>query len=106
MLRRKMLWLEGLERNDCSRILNAGNGLNPLVHKVSDIGVAIDIELYQEIIVARRRVDFRGYFCVSKLICDIIGLAELTFDLDKEGDHFRLQRVALRDCGNFGRPRN
>jgi hypothetical protein len=86
--------LKGLEGDDRSRILYPRNCLDALIYKVSDIGITFDIELDQEIIVACRRIDFRGDLRVGKLIRDIIGLAELAFDLDKERDHFILLRVA------------
>ena len=43
----------------------------------------------QEIEVTGGRIDLRGDLGVGKLVGDLIGLAELAFDLDEKRDHAR-----------------
>src|SRR5881392_3964209 len=57
------------------------------VDEKTDIGHFIDVELHQQVVVAGGRVDFRGQLRVRELVRHLIGLAELAFDLDEEGDH-------------------
>jgi hypothetical protein len=56
-----------------------------------DVGCRLDIELNQQIELARRRIDFGSDFGIRQLARDFIGLAELPFDLDEKRDHARLQ---------------
>ena len=46
-----------LERDDGKRVLDAGQHLHLLVDEVADVGVLIDIELHQQIVMAGRGVD-------------------------------------------------
>ena len=75
-------------------VLDAGNDLDFLVDEVADVGVVIDIELHQEIVIARGGVDFRSDLGLGERIGDGVGLAELAFELDEEGNH----RCRLRKC--------
>src|ERR1700744_5161327 len=74
-------------------VLDAGNDLDLLVDEVADVGVVIDIELHQEIVIARGGVDFRGNLGLGERVGDGVGLAELAFELDEEGNH----RCCLRE---------
>src|ERR1700735_4592126 len=51
---------ERLEGDDGMGVLDAGNDLDLLVDEVADVGVVIDIELHQEIVIARGGLDLRG----------------------------------------------
>jgi hydroxyethylthiazole kinase len=80
-----------LEGDDGPGIGDARNGLHLFRYKMADIGCGIDVEFYQKIEIAGGRVDFRGNFRVGKLVGDLIGLAELAFNLHEKGDHGRLR---------------
>ncbi len=62
-----------------------------LGNEMADVGGGIDVEFHQEVEIARRRVDFRGNFRIGELIGNLIGLAELAFNLHEKGDHGRLR---------------
>ena len=53
----------------------------------------IDVEFHQQIEIAGGRIDFRGDLGVGELVGDLVGLAELAFDLHEKGDHARLRTV-------------
>src|SRR3981189_2926919 len=74
-------------------ILDAGNDLHLLVDEVADIGVVVDVELYQEIVVARGGINLGGNLGLGERVGDGVGLAELAFELDEEGNH----RCCLRE---------
>src|SRR5262245_30939517 len=57
---------------------------------MADIGAGIDIELDQQVEFAGSRIDFRRNLGVGDLVGNVVGFAELAFDLDEEGDHARL----------------
>jgi hydroxyethylthiazole kinase len=59
--------------------------------EMADVGCGIDIEFYQKIEITGGRVDFRGDLRVGELVGDLIGLAELAFNLHEKGDHGRLR---------------
>src|ERR1700761_5494842 len=84
---------ERLEGDDGMGVLNARNDLDLLVDEVADVGVVIDIELHQEIVIARGGVDFRGNLGLGERVGDGVGLAELALELDEEGNH----RCCLRE---------
>jgi hypothetical protein len=54
---------------------------------VADIGVVVDVELHQQVVLAGRGIDLGGDLGFGKRIGDHIGLAELAFDLDEKGNH-------------------
>src|SRR5882672_892513 len=74
-------------------VLDARNHLHPLVDEMADVGVVVDVELDQQIVVARGGIDLRGDLGLGERVGDGIGLAELAFELDKEGNH----RCRLRE---------
>src|SRR5262249_36969636 len=80
-----------LECDDGTRVLDARNGLHALVDEMADIGAVLDVELNQQIIVAGGGVDFGGDLGVGEAVGDLIGLAEMAFDLDEEGNHAGLR---------------
>src|SRR5215475_9479581 len=84
---------ERLEGDDGKGVLDARNDLHLLVDEVADVGVLVDIELDQEVVLARGGVDLRGDLGLRKRIGDHIGLAELALDLDEKRNH----RGRLRD---------
>jgi hypothetical protein len=63
---------------------------------MTDVGLFFDIELYQQIVVSRGRIDFRGDFGIRELVGHVIGSAELALDLDEERDHPRLRLPTRR----------
>src|SRR3954454_23694540 len=75
------------ERDDRARVLNAWNDLDFLVDEMSDVDAVVDIDLDQEVELARGRIDFRRHFGIGEPVCHLVGLAELAFDLDEERDH-------------------
>ena len=56
---------ECLERDDRMRVLHAGNSLHLFIDEVADIDLVLDIELHQQVVVAGRRIDFRGDLCIG-----------------------------------------
>src|ERR1700680_4669993 len=95
-----MLALAGAERlegNDGVGVLDAGNDLHLLVDEMADISVVVDVELHQEVVIARGRIDLGGDLGLGKRVGDGIGLAEPALDLDEEGNHrCRLQKASRR----------
>src|SRR5882757_6204062 len=51
---------ERLEGDDGVGVLNAGNHLHLLVDEMADVGLVIDIELDQQVVMAGGGVDLRG----------------------------------------------
>src|SRR5438445_3339009 len=78
---------ERLESDDGVGVLDARNHLHLLVDEMADVGVVIDVEFYQEIVIAGGGIDLRGDLGLRERIGDGIGLAELAFELDEEGNH-------------------
>jgi hypothetical protein len=68
-------------------VLDARNHLDLLVDEMADVGVVIDVELDQQVVIAGSRIDLRGDLGLCERIGDGIGLAELAFELDEEGNH-------------------
>ena len=62
-----------------------------LVHEMADIGAFLDVEFAQQVVMAGGGIDFRGDLGVGEMIGDLIGLAELAFDLDEKRNHSCLQ---------------
>src|SRR3954462_13905038 len=88
------LWAaERLEGDDGVGVLDAGNHLNLLVDEMADVGLVIDIELDQQVVMAGGGIDFRGDLGFRERIGHRIGLAKLAFELDEKGNHCcRLRR--------------
>ena len=86
---------ERLEGDDGPRIGDTGDGLYLLGDEMADIGRLIDVEFHQKVEIPRGRIDFRSDLGVRQLIGDLVGLAELAFDLHEKGDHARLRNVAM-----------
>src|SRR5205823_558823 len=85
---------ERLESDDGVGVLDAWDHLHLLVDEMADIGVVIDVEFDQQVVIAGGGIDLRGDLGLRERIGDGIGLAELAFELDEEGNHrCRLQNV-------------
>src|SRR5438552_11316237 len=54
---------------------------------MADVDVLVDVEFDQEIVVASSGIDLGGDLGLGKRVGDDVGLAELAFDLDEEGNH-------------------
>src|SRR5690349_16318951 len=78
---------ERLEGDDGVGVLNARNDLHLLVDEMADVGVVVDVELDQQIVVAGGGIDLRGDLGFRERVGDGVGLAELAFELDEEGNH-------------------
>src|ERR1700738_1501330 len=78
---------ERLEGDDGVGVLDAGKHLHSLVDEVPDVGVVVDVEFYQEIVVASGGIDLGRNLGFRKRIGDGVGLAELALDLDEGGTH-------------------
>src|ERR1035437_4346856 len=76
-----------LEGDDGVGVLDAGKDLHLLVDEMPDIGVFIDVEFDQQIVVSSGGIDLGRNLGFRKRIGDGVGLAELALDLDKEGNH-------------------
>jgi hypothetical protein len=53
----------------------------------ADIGILVDIELHQEVVIARGGIDFGCDLGFGKRVGDRIGLAEFALDLNEERNH-------------------
>jgi hypothetical protein len=75
---------------------------------MADIGRRIDVEFHQEVEITGGRVYLRGDLGVGELIGDLVGFAELAFDLHKKGNHTRLRELRSKlipnrkDCTSRG----
>src|SRR5689334_15537190 len=78
---------ERLEGDDGARVDDAGNRLHLLIDEMTDVGPVLDVKFHQKIEIARGRIDLRRDFGIGELVRYLIGLAELTFDLDEERNH-------------------
>jgi len=78
---------ERLEGDDGVGVLDARNHLHLLVDEMADVGVVVDVEFDQQIVVADSGIDLRGDFGLRERIGDGVGLTELAFELDEEGNH-------------------
>src|SRR5690606_35612080 len=85
-----------LEGDDGAGVLDAGNDLHLFIHEMADIGRGVDIEFRQQIEFARGRIDFRRDFRIRQAVGDLVGLAELAFDLDEERNHSALQHLVVK----------
>ena len=65
-------------------VLDARQHLHLLVDEVADVGLLVDVELDEQIIVAGGGVDLGGDLRFGERVGDLVGLAELAFDLDEE----------------------
>src|ERR1700692_3574593 len=86
---------ERLEGDDGVGILDAGKHLHLLVDEVPDVGVVIDVEFNQQVVIAGGGIDPRRNLGRGKRIGHRVGLAKLALDLDKEGNHRCRLRKAL-----------
>src|SRR5262245_65914405 len=72
---------------------------------MADVGLVLDVEFHQQVEVAGGRIDLGGELGVRELVCHLVGLAELAFDLDEERDHARLRAALGRyPCRTRARP--
>src|SRR5712691_11116325 len=86
---------ERLEGDDGEGVLDARNELHLLVHEVADVGVVVDIELDQEVVMPCGGIDLRGDLGFRKRVGDGVGLAKLALDLDEEGNHRGRLRASI-----------
>src|ERR1700689_962434 len=84
---RRLSPCESLESDDGARVLDAGNRLYFFGHEVADIHALLHIKFHQQVEIAGSRVNFRGYFGVSEPIGHLVGLAEMTFNLNEKRNH-------------------
>src|SRR5271170_1567151 len=75
---------ERLEGDDGVGVLDAGNDLHLLVDEVADVGVVIDVEFDQQVVIAGGGIDFRGDLSLGQRVGDGIGLTELALELDEK----------------------
>src|SRR5262245_33976903 len=83
----RMRLLERLEGDDGPSVLDARDGLHLLVDEMADVGAGLHVELGEQVEFARGRIDFGSDLGIGELVCDVIGFAELAFDLHEERDH-------------------
>jgi len=96
-----------LKVDDGMGVLDARNHCTRSFDEMADVGVVVDVELYQQIVIARGVNRSRRRSRLGERVGDGIGLAELAFELDKKGtiavvstSIFRLSgiRLAARKC--------
>src|SRR6516225_1681104 len=85
---------ESFECDDGPRVLDTRDGLYLLVDEMTDVGLVLDIEFHQQVEVAGGGIDLGSELGIRQLVRHFVGLAELAFDLNEEGDHSRLPRGA------------
>src|SRR4029077_2941315 len=78
---------ERLERDDRTGVEDAGNRLHLLIDEMADVGSVLDVEFHQQVEISGDRVDLRGNLGVGELVGHLVGLSQLAFDLDEEGNH-------------------
>src|SRR3546814_16488889 len=59
-VRNRQTLRERLEGDEGEGVLDAGEGLNLLVHEVADVGAVPEVALDQQVVLPRRGVDFRN----------------------------------------------
>jgi len=79
--------LEGAEGDDRKRVLDAGENLHLLVDEMADVFLVIDIEFGEQVVIAGSRIDLRGDLGIGKRAGNLIGFAELAFDLHEKRLH-------------------
>lgn len=82
-------------RYDRISVFDTTEFVNIFVDEVADIGVVVNVEFDQKVIVACDRVDLRGDFSIGDLIGDLVGLAKFAFDHQEERDHFSSSRMNM-----------
>src|SRR5438094_1546332 len=85
-----------LEGDDGARILDARDRLHLLVDEMADVGLLLDVELHQQVVISGGRIDLGCELGVGELVRDLVGFAELALDLDEEGDHSPLREALGR----------
>src|ERR1044071_8783464 len=88
-----------LERDDRVRVGDLGDDLDVFGDEVADIDAVIHVELGEDVVIARRRVDLGGDLPVGESVRDGVGLAELALDLDEEGLHGALRSGGRLESG-------
>src|ERR1700710_1838190 len=68
-------------------VLDAGNDLHLLVDEMADVGVVIDVEFDQQVVISSGGIDFGGDLGLGERIGDGIGLAKLAFELHEKRNH-------------------
>jgi hypothetical protein len=63
---------------------------------MADVGSLLDVELHEQVKIARGRIDFGCDFGIGQRVCDFVGPTELAFDLDEEGNHIASEQERLR----------
>src|SRR5882672_1600940 len=76
--------LEGAERNDCERVLDAGENLHFLIDEVTDVLLVVDIEFGEQIVIAGGRVDFRGNLGIGERAGNVVGFAQVALYLHEK----------------------
>src|SRR4029079_8671560 len=67
---------------------------------MADVGAGVDVDLDQQVELARGRIDLRGDLGVRQAVCHLVGFSELAFDLDEERDHGASGRRAAATGSN------
>src|SRR4030095_5419517 len=83
-------WRSGLKRlesDDGARVLDSGDALHLLIHEVTDVRAAVDVEFHQQIVIAGGRIDLGCNFRLGQGVGHLVGLSELAFDLNEKGGH-------------------
>jgi len=79
--------LKRFEGDDGVGVLNAFELVDLLVYEMANIGIIINVEFDQQIVITGCGIDFRGNFSGCYLARNLIGLAELAFDLNEKRLH-------------------
>src|SRR5262245_28525275 len=85
--------LKRLESDDGVRVLDAGDALHLLIHEVTDVRAAVDVEFHQQIVVAGGRIDLGCNFRFGQGVGHLVGLSELAFDLNEKWGHRRAPKA-------------
>src|SRR5918994_994650 len=92
---------ERLERDQGERVLDAVQGLHATGDEPPDVGLVIEIDLHQQVVLAGDRVDFRYLFDVlDRGVGDLVGAAALAFDHDE--DRLHQSSLSLGSSSTFG----
>src|SRR5882672_666764 len=94
---------ERFESENCARVVDTRNGLYFFSHEVTDVSAWFDVKFRQEVEVSGGRIDFGGDLGVRKLIGNLVGLAQVAFYLDEEGNHAHLRLTACQVWNSCGK---
>jgi hypothetical protein len=75
------------KRDGCEGVLDAGYDSDAFIDEMADIDLVVDIEFGDQFVVSGGGIDLRRDLGLRQFAGDIVGPADLAFELNKEGFH-------------------